>query len=104
MLKQPKNIEYRIEYEPDMVRMVRALSNSRENAAEIKDMSALSLTDYTDSKLTVEQAAKIMRVTPQFLRIGLQQSRFPFGTAIRMKRWAYYINLARFSEYMMLGR
>lgn len=50
--------------------------------------------------ITVQQAAKIMNVTPRFLQIGLQQERFPFGTAVKMKRWSYYINAERFMQYM----
>lgn len=52
------------------------------------------------NKLTIKQAAAIMGVTPQFLRLGLQQGRFPFGTAVKMKRWAYYINPTKFYEYL----
>lgn len=52
------------------------------------------------NKLTIKQAAAIMGVTPQFLRLGLQQGRFPFGTAVKFKRWAYYINPAKFYEYL----
>ncbi len=52
------------------------------------------------NKLTIKEAAAIMGVTPQFLRLGLQQGRFPFGTAVKMKRWAYYINHTKFYEYL----
>jgi hypothetical protein len=51
-------------------------------------------------KITVDQAAQIMGVTPQFLRIALQHNKFPFGTAVKFKRWSYYINTARFIKYM----
>lgn len=56
------------------------------------------------NKLTVKQAAALMGVTPQFLRLGLQQGRFPFGVAIKMKRWAYYINASRFYDYLAGGK
>lgn len=53
------------------------------------------------NKLTVQQASKIMGVTPRFLHIALQNERFPFGAAIFMdKRWSYYINTERFLKYM----
>lgn len=53
------------------------------------------------SKLTVREAAAIMGVTPRFLHLALQQERFPFGTAVKMKgRWSYYINTERFLQYM----
>ena len=52
-------------------------------------------------KIAVVEAAKIMDVDPQFLRIGLQQGRFPFGVAVKMeKRWAYYVNAKRFNAYL----
>ena len=52
-------------------------------------------------KLTVTEAAAIMNVDPQFLRIALQQGRFSeFGVAVKMKRWAYYINAERFFSYL----
>lgn len=51
-------------------------------------------------KITVVEAAAIMDVDPQFLRAALQQGRFPFGTAVKMKRWVYYINTKRFYDYL----
>lgn len=51
-------------------------------------------------KLTVEEAARIMGVTPMFVRLGLRRKEFPFGVAIEGKRWAYYINAERFRAYM----
>jgi len=52
-------------------------------------------------KLTVKEAAAIMGVTPQFLRMGLRQQRFPFGVAVKMeRRWAYYINAEKFYSYL----
>ncbi len=50
--------------------------------------------------MTVQQAAAIMGVTPRFLQLALQQERFPFGTAVKMKRWSYYVNTERFLQYM----
>ena len=50
--------------------------------------------------ISVEEAARILGVTPQFLRLGLQQRRFPFGAAVKFKRWAYYINSERFCAYI----
>lgn len=54
----------------------------------------------TPKKLTVPEAAAIMGVTPQFLRMGLRHDKFPFGTAIKFKRWSYYINAERFRDYL----
>ncbi len=55
----------------------------------------------TPKKLTVPEAAAIMGVDPQFLRIALRQGRFSeFGTAVKMRRWVYYINTERFYRYL----
>ncbi len=52
-------------------------------------------------KLTVLEAATILGVTAQFLRMGLRQGRFSeFGTAVKFRRWAYYINSERFYTYV----
>ena len=55
----------------------------------------------SDRKISVEQAAKEMGVSPMFLRIGLRNGKFPFGTAIKFdKQWSYYINSERFRKWM----
>ena len=43
-------------------------------------------------RITVNEAAKMMDIPAQLLRLALQQDRFPFGQAVKCKRWAYYIN------------
>lgn len=54
------------------------------------------------ARVSVAEAARIMGVTPMFLRMGLRLGRFPFGTAVQMPggRWSYYINAERFRRYM----
>ncbi len=54
-------------------------------------------------RIKIEDAAKIMGVTPMFIRMGLRRKRLPFGTAVFMnKRWTYYINGKKFREYMQM--
>jgi hypothetical protein len=48
----------------------------------------------------VNVAAEIMNINPQTLRIGLQRGKFPFGVAIKRKRWVYWINTEAFIKYM----
>jgi len=51
------------------------------------------------NRLTVEQVAGLMQVSPQFIRIGLQKGVFPFGYAVKMSdRWTYFISKAKFEE------
>lgn len=52
-------------------------------------------------KLSVEEAAKIMQVSPQFLRLTLQREGLPFGIAMKFEsQWRYYINKIRFEKWM----
>lgn len=45
-------------------------------------------------KITVKKASEITGMTEQFIRIGLQNNRLPFGFAVKMPnstRWTYHI-------------
>ncbi len=43
-------------------------------------------------KITVKEAAKITGMTEQFIRIGLQRERLPFGFAVKLSsKWTYHI-------------
>jgi hypothetical protein len=68
---------------------------------EVGFMSLQELQENKPSRITVKEAAAIMGVTPRFLQLALQQGRFPFGTAVKMKRWSYYIHAERFIQYML---
>jgi hypothetical protein len=47
----------------------------------------------------VNKCAEVMQVSPQFIRIGLQQGKFPWGFAIKMSgRWTYWISRQKFEE------
>lgn len=55
------------------------------------------------NRITVKEAAALLGVSEQFLRIGLQQGKFPFGTAVKMSsRWSYFISSAQFLQYIGL--
>lgn len=46
-------------------------------------------------------AARVLGVSPQFIRIGLQQGRLPFGSAVKFKnKYSYHISPALLAEYM----
>ena len=43
-------------------------------------------------RISVKEAAKILGVTPQFVRMGIRTGRLPIGTAVKMSTvWTYYI-------------
>lgn len=53
-----------------------------------------------NNRLSVRDAAKLMQVSEQFIRIGLQREKLPFGYAIKTSRyWTYYISPTKFTEF-----
>lgn len=51
------------------------------------------------NRLSVIKTAELMRVSPQFIRIGLQRGLLPFGYAVKNKsKWTYYISPVKFTE------
>lgn len=52
-----------------------------------------------DNRLSVAMTAKLMNVSEQFIRIGLQKGVFPFGYAVKMSsQWTYFISREKFKE------
>lgn len=53
------------------------------------------------ARLSTTEAAKLMGVPEQFLRVSLQQGKLPFGYAIKTSsHYTYYINGPQLEEYM----
>ena len=51
-------------------------------------------------KIKVTEAAAILHVSHQFVRIGLQRGVLPIGTAIKMSRkWTYQISPKKLADY-----
>ena len=52
-------------------------------------------------KITIKEAAKLMNKSPQFIRVGLQTGKLPFGSAVKVKnRWNYVIYPNIFYQYV----
>lgn len=53
-------------------------------------------------KITPAEAGKILGKNAEFVRAGLRQNRFPFGTAVESKsgQWNYIIIKSKFYEYI----
>lgn len=52
-------------------------------------------------KIKVKDAAALLGVTEQFIRIGLQRGQLPIGSAVKFKsRWSYHISPALLSAYI----
>ena len=58
-----------------------------------------------ENKLTVAEASKLMGVSPQFIRVGLQKEKLPFGYAVQISanRWTYFISKQKFLEHTGIG-
>lgn len=56
-------------------------------------------------KITVAEAAAIMGVSQQFVRIGLQRGILKFGYAVKMSnRYTYHISPEKFNNYMRVSK
>jgi hypothetical protein len=54
--------------------------------------------------MKVKEAAKRLNKSENFIRIGLQRERLPFGTAVKTSsRWTYDIRDEAFEKYMKEG-
>ena len=54
-----------------------------------------------EEKLTINDVAEILDKSPQYIRIGLQQQRLPFGTAVQMSsEWSYHISKKLLEDYI----
>lgn len=51
--------------------------------------------------MKVDECAKLLNKSPQFVRIGLQRGILPFGYAIKMSsKWTYHISEKKVREYI----
>lgn len=65
--------------------------------------SEVPANDFTETGLhniPVAVAAKRLGKSEQFIRVGLQTQRLPFGTAVFVKRWSYHISPKLLDEYI----
>lgn len=57
--------------------------------------------DADEKKVTIKKAANLMGTSEQFVRIGLRNNRFPFGSAVKLSsKWTYYISPKLFYQYI----
>lgn len=64
------------------------------------DMMPEPVLEKYPEKITTAYAAKVMHKSVEFVQRGLQQGTCPFGYAVKMKQWEYYISPKRFMEYI----
>ena len=56
--------------------------------------------EMRDTSMTVQEAARLMNKSQDFIRIGLQRNILPFGYAIKTgkERYSYFISRSKFEE------
>lgn len=54
------------------------------------------------AEINITLAGKLMGKTPQYVRLGLQQGRLPFGDAVQKEngRWSYNIYPTKLFNYL----
>lgn len=91
------------------------LSSSHEPTRERKKAIAAALglqEDYFDEiipeedvspdsgiNLPVPMAARLMGKSVKWVQQGLQDGVFPWGYAVKLKKWSYFISTPKFTEY-----
>lgn len=54
-----------------------------------------------EPKVDIKEASEILGCTQQFLRVALQQGKFPFGSAVKTSsEYTYYISRGRLEAWM----
>lgn len=53
------------------------------------------------NNMTIEEASRLMGVSRQFIRVGLQKGILPFGFAVKISdgRFTYFISREKFIEH-----
>lgn len=55
-------------------------------------------------KITVQQAAKMIGASPEYVRYALRDGRLPIGSAVKMStRWTYNISEGLLNAYLGKG-
>lgn len=52
-------------------------------------------------KVSINEAARLLQLSPQTVRVGLQQEKFSFGTAIKTSnQYTYHISRVQLYNYL----
>lgn len=76
---------------------------TEEKTEERKEQNAGADADFTKMQnVPVALTAKLIGKSDEFIRIGLQQNRLPFGTAVKISgdRWTYHISPGLLQQYL----
>lgn len=60
--------------------------------------SVLGTSEKAKDTLTVRECAGLMKKSTAFVEKGLQEGVFPFGYAVKLETWSYFISARKFTE------
>lgn len=53
-----------------------------------------------ENRLSIKEAAALMKASEHFLRLGIRQGVFPWGYAVKTSsQWTYFISKQKFIEH-----
>lgn len=59
------------------------------------------LVNAMHDRITTQEAAKMLGVSAQFVRLGIRSGRLPIGTAVKMSSvWCYHISRNKLIAYL----
>lgn len=70
----------------------------KEDYFEPLDINAVVTYDKAVN-LPVVVAAQLMHKSKEFIKQGLRDGVFPWGYAVKLKQWSYFISSVKFTEY-----
>ena len=72
-----------------------------EKISQVLSLDVVEEPEEYSNNMPVVVAAQRLGKCQQFVRIGLQQGVFPFGSAVKLSsKWSYYISPQKFEEYV----
>lgn len=75
------------------------LTGEREPNDTTKEKLAKALGGNREkTTLTVRECAGLMGKSTRFVEKGLQEGIFPFGYAVKLEEWSYFISAKRFTD------
>jgi transcriptional regulator with XRE-family HTH domain len=60
--------------------------------------SVIGLVEARCETLSVRECAGLMKKSTAFVEKGLQEGVFPFGYAVKLDKWCYFISAKKFTE------
>ena len=56
-------------------------------------------------RIKVKEAAELLGVSEQYIRLGMQRGQLPIGSCVKMSsRWTYHIAAGQLENYLMANK